>query len=83
MNIAYLISAYKDPQHLRRLIDVLTYDKKAVQCFVHVDAKVDIAPFEQLCTQSNVHFIKNRINIQWGVQSSTLPTGTYTRSTGL
>ena len=40
--LAYLISAYRDPQHLARLIAAL--DARAA-CSVHRDARVAHAPF--------------------------------------
>lgn len=43
MKIAYLISAYKDPQQLARM--VLALHTKDTSFFVHVDANVDIKPF--------------------------------------
>ena len=43
MKIAYLISAYKDPQQLARM--VLALHTEDARFFVHVDANVDIKPF--------------------------------------
>ena len=43
MKIAYLISAYKDPQQLSRMVQVLHTED--ARFFVHVDANVDIKPF--------------------------------------
>ena len=43
MKIAYLISAYKDPQQLSRM--VLALHTEDARFFVHVDANVDIKPF--------------------------------------
>lgn len=43
MKIAYLISAYKDPQQLARMVQVLHTED--TRFFVHVDANVDIKPF--------------------------------------
>lgn len=43
MNIAYLILAHHQPAHLRRLLAALDTDN--AYFFVHVDAKVDSAPF--------------------------------------
>lgn len=67
MHIAYLISAFADPQHLKRLIEALN----AGDCefFVHVDRKTDVLPFEELCNAANVHFLKNRVNVYWGTYS--------------
>lgn len=46
MRIAYLISAYKDPIHLRRLISALSHGvEDSVSFFIHIDAKLDIRPF--------------------------------------
>ncbi|MCH3980540.1 MAG: beta-1,6-N-acetylglucosaminyltransferase [Prevotella sp.] len=64
MNIAYLISAHKDPYHLKRLITVLESD--GVHFFIHIDKKVDIKPFLNLVKGSNIHYTPNRIWTQWG-----------------
>ena len=42
MKIAYLISAYKDPTHLRRLISALSHGVEDTVSFFQIDAKVDI-----------------------------------------
>lgn len=53
--IAYLISAYKDPEHLQRLILALAYGVEEYVCFfVHIDAKVDEKPFLPICNKENV-----------------------------
>ena len=44
MKIAYLISVYKDPPHLRRLIKRLLDNNSYF--FIHVDLNVDIKPFQ-------------------------------------
>lgn len=68
MRIAYLISVYKDPMHLHRLIKVLSWGmEKQVRFFVHVDAKVEIEPFEKCCKDiSNIVFLTKRYWVQWG-----------------
>ena len=43
MKIAYLISAYKDPQQLSRMVQALHTED--TRFFVHMDANVDIKPF--------------------------------------
>lgn len=63
MKLAYLISAHTDPEHLKRLISVLHSD---ADYYIHIDAKVDITPFIELITFPYVHFIKKRINVEWG-----------------
>lgn len=62
--IAYILTAYQDPEQLRRLVDAL--DEHA-DFFIHVDAKVDIGPFsEKFAGRSNVRFTEHRYLIQWG-----------------
>lgn len=72
MNIAYLISAYKDPEHLQRLCRVLSKDMDGVHFFIHVDRKVDISPFKRLVTGDHVHYVKHRVWSQWGGYSQVL-----------
>ena len=68
MKIAYLISAYKDPIHLRRLISALSHGvEDTVSFFIHIDAKVNISPFIDKCIGKNVFFTDNRYWVQWGV----------------
>lgn len=65
MKIAYGISVYKDPCHLKRLVEALDYTD--VQFFIHVDKKVDINSFKQeVGNKLNVIWIKERLNVQWG-----------------
>lgn len=63
MNIAFLISAHNDPQHLERLIEALPED---AEFFVHIDAKADIQQFAHTILDERVHFISERYNIMWG-----------------
>lgn len=66
MKLAYLISAHTDPEHLKRLISVLHSD---ADYYIHIDAKVDISQFTNLITYPYVHFIKKRIDVEWGNMS--------------
>lgn len=59
--LAYLISAYCDPDHLARLVASLDSD---ADFYVHVDANVDIRPFKRLLPQKVV-FV-NRHRVSWG-----------------
>lgn len=62
--IAYILTAYQDPEQLGRLVEALDED---ADFFVHVDAKVDIGPFsERLGGRTNVRFTDRRYLIQWG-----------------
>lgn len=68
MRIAYLISVYKDPIHLRRLVKALSWGMSGkVRFFIHVDAKVSIEPFEQCFNNTdNIVFLNKRYWVQWG-----------------
>ena len=61
MKIAYIISAYKDAEHLLRLVDSL--DSQA-DFYVHVDANVDMSTFRALLGQKVVFVPRHRIS--WG-----------------
>ena len=61
--LAFLISAHKDPVHLKRLVDSLP---DGSEFFIHIDAKSDIRPFTERIDQPNVHFIEHRVNVCWG-----------------
>ena len=65
MKLAYGISAYKDPVHLKRLVSALGAD--GVEFYVHIDKKVDIGTFRQsLHEYKNCHILEDRYNILWG-----------------
>ena len=65
MSTAYLIMAHHQPHHLARLVGALDGDD--VTFFVHIDAKVDEAPFRKAVgAQNNVVFIHNRCTVNWG-----------------
>lgn len=73
MKLAYLIMAHTDPKHLRRLLDAL-YVKGATDFYVHVDRKVDIAPFKAELSNviENVKMVEKRIYTTWGGYSQVL-----------
>lgn len=59
--LAYLISAYRDPEHLARLIHALDHEA----CFfIHIDANVDDTPFRKVLP-ANVTYVP-RHRISWG-----------------
>lgn len=65
MKLAYLISAYKDPQQLKRLVNRL-HDNDTF-FFIHVDMNTDIATFcKALEGIKNVSFTNTRFNVSWG-----------------
>lgn len=59
--LAYLISAYTDPAHLRRLVDALGHDS---DFYIHVDLNVDDAPFRRLL-DGRATFVR-RHRVSWG-----------------
>lgn len=64
MKIAYLILCHKDPQHIHRLSKRLS---AYADVFIHVDAHSDITPFlNELSEQNNIHFLSDRIRVNWG-----------------
>lgn len=73
MKIAYLISAHTDPTHLARLVQALDVEG-VTDFFVHVDKKVDIAPFMRALppVEKHVTYCKTRIYSIWGGYSQCL-----------
>lgn len=67
MKIAHLILAHKNPGQLHRMIAAL--DHPAFDFYIHLDKKVDKAPFEFLQKKGNVFFITNRVKVYWGTYS--------------
>jgi hypothetical protein len=63
MKIAHLILVHKNPSQLERLIANLRHS--SVTFFIHIDKKTELQPFEYLLQQTDVFFIKKRINVQW------------------
>lgn len=70
MKIAYLITAYLDHTHLKRLINALKTEHTAF--FIHIDGKVDITPFVSEINEPSVEFIDKRYCIYWGGYSQVL-----------
>ena len=64
MRIAYLITAYDQPVHLRRLVRALATE--CVSFHVHVDGNVDIGPFKNAVHDiDHVHFVDDRVRVNW------------------
>jgi hypothetical protein len=65
MRTAYLLVAYKQPNHLARLIRIL--DGAECTFFIHIDAKVDDTIFKESVGQrDNIVFSRRRWKINWG-----------------
>lgn len=70
MKLAYIITVYKDPQHLLRLIKSLNIK---ADFYCHVDKKEDIEPFVNLLAPfKNVYFTENRYFVNWGSYAQVL-----------
>lgn len=70
MKIAYIITAYTDALHLRRLVDSLNINRERATSdfYIHIDKKVDINPFLRAMERcsSDVFWCKKRYRINWG-----------------
>lgn len=66
MRIAFLELCHTDPAVVARVADRLT-ENKNFDVYVHLDAKMDIAPFEAaLSRKRRVFFVRNRKKVYWG-----------------
>lgn len=59
--LAYLISAYRDPEHLARLVRALDFEG---DFYVHIDARADAERFRRVLPRG-VSFVKSR-PVNWG-----------------
>ena len=67
--IAYIITAYIDEKHLKRVVEALNIKMPIGKSdfYIHVDSKVDIDPFiEEMKEFDNVYFLAKRYQIYWG-----------------
>lgn len=64
INIAFIITAYKLPKHIDRMISLMNHED--FYFFIHLDKKIDIKDFAFLAQRKNVSFIKKRSKIGWG-----------------
>jgi len=63
MQIAFLVTAYNNPNHFHRLVRAVTTPYTGT--YVHVDAKSDIRPF-QAERHERVKFLQDRFPVYWG-----------------
>jgi hypothetical protein len=62
--VNFIILAHQAPDQLARLTHRLAHPN--VRCFVHVDARTSLAPFEAgLASQAHVHLLRNRVACAW------------------
>lgn len=63
--VSYIIACHEDAEHLRKLVDALTYSGNLF--FIHVDQKQNIEPFKELIgNREDVIWIQNRVKAYWG-----------------
>lgn len=62
--VAYLIMAHDDPKHLARLINALNSSESIF--FIHINICSDLEQFTSMIRHANVHFIEDRVSVQWG-----------------
>lgn len=73
LKLIYLILAHQSPEQLLRLVNRLHGEE--VYFHIHVDAKVDWAPFQTLLSKfPSVHFVEQRERCIWGDYSITQAT---------
>lgn len=63
MRIAHLLIAHKNPAQLARLLSAMQHEH--FDFYIHLDQKVDTADFRHLARRDRVHFIKNRVSVNW------------------
>ena len=63
MKIAFIITAYKLPLHIDRVISLMNHE--SFYFFIHLDKKIDIENFQFLTKRKNVFFVKKRSKIKW------------------
>lgn len=63
MKIAFIILAHRNPAQLERLLKKLAHPD--VDCYVHIDAKCNLAEWQQALSQPQTFLVKPRVNIKW------------------
>lgn len=72
MKKTYIIAAHKNPDQLKRLIEVLLDENSMF--YIHVDLKIDLKIFTSKINFPKVYFIKERVNCIWGDYSQVIAT---------
>jgi hypothetical protein len=70
MRIAHIIIAHKYPMQLERLVKRLQHPNSDI--YIHIDRKTDITDFQNLSMHPSVRFVKKRIKVNWGGNSTLL-----------
>ncbi|GAA0560848.1 beta-1,6-N-acetylglucosaminyltransferase [Chitinophaga japonensis] len=61
--IAFIILAHKHPVQLHRLLQRLAHP--GIDCYVHVDAKCDLAAWQQALALPQVYTVQQRVKVTW------------------
>lgn len=64
MRVAHIIMAHKNPVQLERL--VLAMKHSMFDLYIHLDKKSDYDEFKHIAKYTNVFFIQNRLECNWG-----------------
>ncbi len=67
MKLAHLILAYHQPVQLERLIRRLMTANADI--YIQLDTKANLSDFQHLGQLHQVQFVKNRVNVTWGLYS--------------
>ena len=68
MKVAFLITAYKNPDQIDQFIRL--WENANFYFYIHLDKKIDLKKFLFLTNRLNVKFISNRIKVRWGTFST-------------
>jgi hypothetical protein len=68
MKVAFLITAYKNPEQIDQFIKL--WENPNFHFYIHLDKKIDINIFSFLTKRLNVKFISNRILVRWATFST-------------
>ena len=64
MRIAYLITAYDQPDQLHRMVKAL--DCEEASFYIHIDKKITLPTFSpEILEKQNVQFLRKRVDVQW------------------
>jgi Core-2/I-Branching enzyme len=64
MKVAHILLVHKNPHQVARFLNRLQHPN--VDCWIHIDKKVDDDNFKKLLTYEKVFFIQKNIKVNWG-----------------
>ena len=63
MKVAYLVLAHSHPDLLLRLVRAIRAPWADI--YIHIDRKAKAAPFQEALAGETVHFLENRVKVNW------------------